>query len=119
MSNNYKESSIAGTSWVRAREVSISNQYMSTPSISILEEKVISVEGDIVKKDVGYLTQAFDPNSLVSVIDPVTNIDTGAKVTHEYIYSMLYSLYMSMAKQRDIREGLIPAESTPNLFSNT
>lgn len=119
MTTNYKESPISGTSWVRAREINISNPYTGVPHISILEEKIASLDGDVIRKDLGYLGQSFDPNYLVPVIDPVTGIDTGAKVDHEYIYRILYSLYRETAKQRDIREGVIVPLPNPNESPNT
>lgn len=101
---NYKETTVSGTSYVRAREVTVSNNLDGYRGIMFAEEQV-SVLGDkVMRENTGALHQEFTPeNSLTAfpLLDPETNEPTGATATFQDVYIALFSLYYYLTQQRD------------------
>lgn len=98
---DYKESTVAGTSWQRCHTVKINNPYDEQPFIEFLEEKVITLEGQSIKQWIGQCEKPFVPTDTFPLLDPVTNTPTGGTMTHGEFYAILYSLYMQTAQERD------------------
>jgi len=99
---NYKQTELAGTSWVRCRAVTINNPLTDgTPMAYFQEEKVVSVEGSNLRVDSGACSKAFDPAGTITLINPETGEPTGETVTHADLYAILFSLYMQTALERD------------------
>ena len=99
---NYKQTDLAGTSWVRCRTVTINNPLSDAVPIAYFqEEKVVSVGGVNLKVDVGSCAKAFDPAATIALLDPATGEPTGETATHAELYSILFSLYMQTALERD------------------
>jgi len=115
---NYKETTLAGASYIRANSVAVRNGE-SNKSISFYEEKVINLEdGEIIRKPSGEVSSAFTPenaNTEFQVLNPGTGepID-GATMTYADVYAALYSLYLHLATERDeyvaAREAAAAAE---------
>ena len=82
---NYNESTVTGTSWQRAAKVVIDNPYNKLPSITFVEEEVISVEDKIITEVVDNITCSFDSNSAL----------------HADIYIKLNELYILLRTARD------------------
>ena len=101
---NYKETSISGTSYVRAREVTIANQLGGYKGIMYAEEHV-SVFGDkIMRENVGAIHQEFTAENASTefpLLNPITNEPIGSTATFQDVYVLLFSLYYHMAAQRD------------------
>lgn len=82
---DYKESSVAGTSWQRAVRVVVENPYGGAPSVNIVEEKVINLGDSVITKLCGNLTTTFDPDNPL----------------HMTIYEKLNELYVALREARD------------------
>lgn len=84
---DYKETTVAGTSWQRARRVVIENQYAQVPTITFIEEKAINVEGQVITEVVDSIMCSFDSNSTL----------------HTDIYMKLNELYVLLREARDMQ----------------
>lgn len=98
---NYKEKITAVKSWVRAKKVTIHNEYQSVPTITFTEEEVTDLGNQIQRRELGEITQDFSsPSGTFEIVDPVT----GAPIrtaTYEEAYVLLSSLYLDLATMRD------------------
>lgn len=82
---DYKESSIAGTSWQRAVRVVVENPYGGVPSVNIVEEKAINLGDSVITNLCGNLSTSFD----------------AANPLHMAIYEKLNELYVVLREARD------------------
>ena len=100
---NYKETTGAGVSWRRAKQVIINNPLEATTSkqIMFIEEDVVSLENNIFKKDAGFVSTNYDKDYLISLRNPETGEKTGTTISQSIIYQALYSLYLDIAEARD------------------
>lgn len=98
---DYKQSSVAGTSWQRCHTVTVHNQLGQTPRIEFQEEKVINIDGANIPQWVGGCTKDFSPTGSFPLLDPATNAPTSQTMSHGELYVALYSLYMQTALERD------------------
>jgi hypothetical protein len=110
---NYKETTLAGTSWTRCRCVTITNPLPGHghiqaitgieegPTAFFQEEKVVSDGSVQTSSDAGSCRKAFDAWAAIPMLNPSTSEPTGASVTHAELYAILYSLYMQTATERD------------------
>ena len=99
--SDYKESTVAGTSWQRACRVVVENPLNGVPSIMFVEEQAINMGTEIITRPVANLSCSFDPVATFPALDPETNLPVGRDITHGEVYGLLYSLYMDLAKKRD------------------
>lgn len=111
---NYLETTVSGTQWRRAKNVSIANPYEGVATIRFDEEDIIKLDTKSiptnVPTDVKPLSLAFDPTAVVALLDPLTGQPTGSTITHMDLYIALNSLYMQLATERDTP----PVVVTPN-----
>ena len=98
---NYKESAVTGTSWQRSWRVEVANPLNGQPTITFHEETAFNTGADVITKQVGSLSCAFNPTDTFAGIDPETNQSVGRNITHGEVYALLYSLYMDLANKRD------------------
>ena len=99
---DYKQTTVTGTSWKRARNLTIYNMLGGTPSIAITEEEAFILSGRVVLgSDSTFLNADFNPTESFHIINPITGEDTGTTATHQDIYVMLHSLYTDLATKRD------------------
>lgn len=116
---NYKQTNLAGTSWVRCKSISITNplpggtevSYDSITKRQILtpivptayfqEEKVISIDDVQNTIDIGICTKKFNPTDIINLRNPETGGLVGTTATHGDLYVLLYSLYLQTAEERD------------------
>jgi hypothetical protein len=82
---DYRESTISGTSWWRARRVIIENPLDAVPSLLICEEQALSLGGTVITQPIANLTAQMDP------ADPL----------HQEIYKKLNELYVLLREVRD------------------
>lgn len=108
---NYSETTIDGTSWLRASRILIKNGKNTTPSIHIVEEKVISVEGKELLIPSSELHEQFDPVKTFNLLNSSTGEVVGT-ATYQDVYEMLYSVYIHLATLRDIAEAPVSPENT-------
>jgi hypothetical protein len=101
---DYRQTSGSATSWRRARAVMISNPRNATPSISFGEEDVVSVNGAETRSDVmgAAARGSLDPTAVIPLVNPDTGELTGETVTQAHLYQVMHSLYLQLAKQRDV-----------------
>lgn len=102
--NNYKESQLTGTQWIRATRVVVENPYNQNPTINFIEEAAMSVGAsgeNIITRLCGNLIESFNPSKEVPILDLITGEPTGLTFNHMELYQMLNSLYMQLAIERD------------------
>lgn len=99
----YKESSIAGTSYQRGRSMYFENPRLSTPSLLIREERVTILADREIIEPCGEILKTVDDLSVsFQMRNPQTNqLIEGATMTYQDLYVALYSLYWSLALERD------------------
>lgn len=98
---NYKESSISGTSWVRANKITITNGYNEVPTIHFHEEEVAEVNGSVYRKELGAMTtEMTDGATTFPLINPMDGSVIGS-ATYQQLQVMMFSLYFALATKRD------------------
>lgn len=99
---NYRESTGSATSWRRANCVIITNPLnnLAAASVSFTEEDVMQKGDFIVTRPAEGISATFDPNGTFDLLDPATGAVI-RQVTHMELYTILYSLYISLAVERD------------------
>ena len=111
---NYKETTATGTSWVRCRAITVTNPFqeqvmdhtVSPPTAYFTEEKVVNLDGLKMLMPAGSCAKEFENTALIPILNPVTGVATGETATHAALYTLLFSLYMQTATERDVlQEG--------------
>lgn len=106
---NYKQNAVAGTSWTRARKVTLDNPYGEVPSIKFDEEILVVIGDQVLKQqiDSSYNNGVVgDFSSGMGTTFDLLNPETEEKIgtmTYESFYVTLYSMYRHLADQRDAR----------------
>ena len=101
---NYKETEVSGTSYVRAREVVVSNVLDGYKGIMYVEEEVSILGSKIMRENVGAIHQEFTAENASTefpLLNPITNEPIGATATFQEVYVLLFSMYYHMAALRD------------------
>lgn len=99
---DYKETTVAGTSWQRCNNVNISNPRNATPMVLLSEEVIAQVNGSEFAKTADGISFAFDPALVIPLRDPTTgDLIPDATMTGMDVYVALYSLYILKATERD------------------
>lgn len=101
MSVNYKESTVAGTEYVRCCSVRIVNPADRTPAIMFDEEKATVFPNRTIYEADGTIVVSFDPSRVISIKDPTTGLPTGQTTTYGEIYVAIYSAWQQEAEVRD------------------
>lgn len=109
--SKYRETNLTGQKWVRSNRVIISNPYQGVPVINFNEEEVTLLsDGKTVNTPVGLLEKMFDePNGTFDLINPVDGSVIGS-ANYQQVYVILHSLYISLAKTRDLQNELPPVQ---------
>lgn len=98
---NYKESSTTGTKWRRCETVTIRNTLNTVPCILFVEEDVAQIANTVMHNHVGVLVKEFSPTNTIQLLDPSSGEPTGDTLSHGELYTILYSLYIQTARERD------------------
>jgi hypothetical protein len=98
---DYKELSVSGNQWQRACAIHIQNNYGQTPQITIQEEQLTNINGEIFQKGAGGINITFDPSQVIDLLNPADGTPLGASMTQGQIHVALWSLYMQEAAKRD------------------
>lgn len=101
--SDYKESSVAGTSYNRWRSLYFENPRIGIPSLLVREETVVNLSDRVItehageiRKDVSDLSVAFPMRN------PATNeIIPGEFMDYQGVYVILFSLCWHLALERD------------------
>ena len=99
---NYNEQTGSGTSWTRAKQVIINNNYNTTKNIVFFEEDIATVGDKVFQSNAGMLTAQFNPQGIINLRDLQTGERTGNVVSQALVYQAIYSLYLDLAEARDI-----------------
>lgn len=97
----YKEEQTTGQSWQRCYRVVIDNALNSTATATFHEEKVFVLGDNLVNQPVTACIVSLSPQAEFPILDPVTNQPTGQMLTHQQLYTYIYSLYIKTATDRD------------------
>lgn len=107
--SNYKQSTVTGESWVRAKRAVIENNLGGTPAVTFIEEQVISTAQGIAPiKEVGCVCEPFDATNALEEF-PLYHPETGVLVgsaTYQDVYVMLHNLYLHVAAKRDVNSPI-------------
>jgi hypothetical protein len=98
---DYKQSDLTGTQWQRCKAVIINNPLVGAKAVMFQEERVISLSGQNLRQPLDGCSKKFSADGTFPLLDPSTNLPTGASMTHTELYVALYSLYMQTAMERD------------------
>ena len=104
----YKELPItSGAAYVRARTVTCDNPLDGNPSISFREQRVVVVDdgaGTLNVQDIGDFRAEMSASNVATEFQLVDadNVPTGGTMTYQQVYGILQSLYMHLARQRDV-----------------
>lgn len=100
---DYKQSTVAGTTWQRCRQVVLDNPLGVVPTIRFDEQEVLAIEGRAVeiKRPMGALSLPFEPSKPIALRDPATGALTGETSSYGAAYVLIYSAYMAAAEARD------------------
>lgn len=110
---DYKQNSIVGEQWHRFSHIVINNPRNAAPSVICVEQAVIALEAGEVVRDVGNLNFPFDPSAEFDILDPATNLPTGATATGAQVYALVYGYVMDQAAKRDAAALAPPPEPEP------
>jgi hypothetical protein len=101
---DYKENTISGSSYQRAKTVILSNIKGQIPSAEFAEEIIYSLGEENIHKNVGsLLVEMTDPNYVFQVKNPLTGEDIPNQYgTYGQIFALLYSAYWDAAIKRDL-----------------
>ena len=122
---NYKETTVAGASWVRANSVTVHNPLGGTGTIRFNEERVIVLEDRTISEPVGYVQESLtaDKRSKVFDLKHPDTLEVVGQATYEQVYLLLHSLYIHLAAERDysqsaeeVKEGEGEGETEPDSF---
>lgn len=98
---DYKETTEICRKWQRAFRIVIENPYNSEKTVTFFEEEIVDIDGEVLKRPAGNLKITFNATDAFPGLDIDTGLPIGRDVTHGEVYSLMYSLYMHLAKQRD------------------
>lgn len=106
MTVNYREASMAGTAWQRARLVLLHNPLGGAKGATFQEERALSLDGQQSSLgDVGSYRVDFEADGTIPLLDPATGEPTGETATHAQLYQIVFSLYRQTAAARDQAEA--------------
>lgn len=109
---NYKEAELVGTAWTRCHTVHIINKYKQNPTVIFGEEQVVELGSStppIITNKGSEILAEFDPvNGSIPLVNPETGESLGTSISHVELYTILYSLYIQKALDRDAYISSIP-----------
>lgn len=105
---SYKESTVSGSIWTRANNVTLLNPYGELPTAIFQEENVVALsDGKYVSQSAGSCTDVFTPESsseTFNLLHPSTG-DIIGTAAYQDVYVLLSSLYLHVANKRDVRDA--------------
>lgn len=99
---NYKESTVSGQAWQRAKVIQIWNEYGQAPRVDFIEETIVSLGDTMMTQPAGTLSKTVDDvTEVIPIINPETGENTGATMTVAQVYAAIFSYYLKLAQERD------------------
>jgi hypothetical protein len=106
--SDYRESTLTGTSWTRARTLIFENPRNSTPGVLIREEEILNLGDREISQPAGEINKSItDLTTLIPLRNPENGELTGDSISMGAVYQALYSFYWMAALERDAAQ---PAE---------
>ena len=102
---NYKETTVNGLSYQRARLVQITNEHEKVPTVTFVEEEITLVGDKKIHADVAQITANFETDGVINWLNPETDEPMNISTTHQELRIILYSLYKQKAFERDNLEA--------------
>lgn len=108
--SDYRETSVAGTSYTRGRSIYLENPLGSLPSLLVREETVINLADRVITEHAGEIRKVVNDLSVEFPLrNPATNeIIEGQSMTYQDLYVGLFSLYWHLALERDAAAQVEP-----------
>lgn len=110
----YKLETVAGTSEVYARTMRFSNLFDTGDKFKLhITEEIVTIynNGTVRNEDYGLLySHMKQTGGKFDDYDPLTGLPMGTQTTHKKLWTLLYSLYMTIAAARD--NGIVESERT-------
>lgn len=102
--NNYKQTEIMGSTYVRCPEFTVSNPLGETPKLLFREEEVmVLAETKHFNPLPLSILVDFDSDLEIPLIDPETGEPGGRSIAQSDVYAILHSTYIYYAKARDAK----------------
>lgn len=103
MANDYRQTDVAGTSYVRGRSMYFENPKGCVPSVLIRLEEVINLADRQMTRDAGEIIKSFDDMTVEFPLrDPATNdVIEGQTATYGQVFALLFSAFWHLAEERD------------------
>lgn len=100
---NYKESTVSGQAWQRAKVIQIWNEYGQAPRVDFIEETIVSLGyNTMMTQPAGTLSKTVDDvTEVIPIINPETGENTGATMTVAQVYAAIFSYYLKLTQERD------------------
>jgi len=101
---DYRETSLSGTSWTRARGMYFENPFLGAPSVLIREEEILNLGDRQISQPAGEINLTISESEMTRSIplrDPETGELTGDSIAVGTVYQALYSFYWAKALERD------------------
>jgi len=95
MSFKLHQGAISGEAYTRCHQVVISNSLGGAPAVTFHQERIITADGQPIRRPVASAMLSFDPAAEIPVINPETGEATGETVTQGALYAMVYSAYIA------------------------
>ena len=112
---DYNETTVSGTSWQRAWQITIANTLGGPPLVRYDEEVVINFEdGKRLRQPAQSMGISYqvDPAAVIELRDPETLLPTGDTIPVALVHQALLSDYINRAEERDAALAA-PVEPTP------
>lgn len=104
MANDYRQTTVEGTSYVRGRSMYFENPLDAPPSVFIWLEEVINLsDGRRVTRDAGEIVKTFEDLTVEFPLrDPETNdVLEGQVGTYGYVFLLLFSAFWHLAQAQE------------------
>lgn len=101
---DYKETTVAGTAYTRAHQVTIANPLDGVKAISFYEEQVINLADEQIIRPQGGVQEPFTADNAAeefALINPLDGTPLGLSMEYKDLYVALHSLYFHVASKRD------------------
>jgi hypothetical protein len=102
---DYRETVAEALAWRRAKGVTLDNPLTGAKTVTFTEEDVVTLNGTTFNQPVtpvGAVRVEFNPEGVFPLVNPATGDEIGQTANHIDLYVMLHSLYIHLAKQRDV-----------------
>lgn len=95
MSFRLHQGAISGEAYTRCQQVVIDNPLGGAPAVTFHQERIITADGQPIRRPVASAMLAFDASAEIAVINPETGAATGETVTQGELYALVYSAYIA------------------------